>query len=61
MCTTSDFYIDGNKPCECHKKLDILLCSHENLRYCDCCGGVHCEDCGDKFQHVFRVKDLDLE
>ena len=24
-------------------------CKHENLKYCECCGGVHCVDCGEKW------------
>ena len=25
-------------------------CKHENVKYCECCGGVHCVDCGEKWE-----------
>jgi len=31
------------KDCTCED------CKHENLKYCECCGGVHCVDCGEKW------------
>ena len=52
----------GCKDCLCEKE----GCEHHLVYYCDCCKGVHCEDCGAKWfsptkwcDHWYNTDDLD--
>ena len=43
MCKDAAGQTGNCKDCTCED------CKHENLKYCECCGGVHCVDCGEKW------------
>ena len=40
------------KDCTCED------CKHENLKYCECCGGVHCATCDEKWENHTRWRDF---
>ena len=66
-CLLCEDSMDKNKKKEISCK-DCLCgkedCKHENLKYCECCGGVHCVDCDEKWEsppvgpsYIYNVKD----